>query len=432
MMVSLRVGNVTVQFDHDGDRNFNKAGSVDWLGKPVLIPAGSYTFHFDLEGRIQRIDGFASPHSWDWLQRTMANDWIYYDKVWAPGSIPQPSGIIGDAVWAVNGRTDLPMLQGHNGLQRDYVGKAFDAFDGLISSIQDLVKHRPEVHSESGEAAHPTSNSRLWDFLGKAARNDRVQLQKVADRLHEIHGHMAVLPPDTINVDYRTLLVKVMDGCTYTCGFCLARGESEFAVRSRDDIDRQIDVLAEVYGADLYNYNSVVFGECDALTSPSIEYAANRAFDVFRCGSSFHAGSNLFLFSTTRTLCEQPDSTFDMLEALPFENVWINVGWEAATNAALLQLEKQQTAQEVLSGMEKAGKINRKHKKVKISGNFITADGYQCDGIVEAIRRTQYCGQLFLSPLLGQCSSEQALKDLRAIRNASPDVRAHLYTMQRM
>ena len=431
-MVSLRVGDVTVQFDRDGDRNFNKAGTVDWLGKPVLILSGSYTFHFDLEGRIQRIDGFASPHSWDWLQRTMANDWIYYDKVWEPGDIPQPSGIIGDYVWAVNGRTDLPMLQGHNGLQRDYVGDAFDAFDGLISSIQGLVKHKPEVYSESGEAAHPASNGRLWDFLGKAARNDRVQLQKVAERLHEIHGHMNVLPPDTINVDYRILLVKVMDGCTHTCGFCLARGESEFALRSRDDIDGQVDALAEVYGADLYNCNSVVFGECDALASPFVEHAANRAFDVFRCGSSYHAGSNLFLFSTNRTLWEKPESTFDMLEALPFENVYINVGWEAATDAALLQLEKQQTAQEVHWGMEKTGKMNRKYKKVKISGNFIAADGYECDGIVEAIRRTQYCGQLYLSPLLGKCSSRQALRDLHAIRSASRDVRAHLYTMQRM
>jgi len=280
--------------------------------------------------------------------------------------------------------------------------------------------------------AHPRDNGRLWDFLGKAARNDRGQLQKVADRLHEIHGHMAVLPPDTIYVDYRIILVKVMDGCPNTCGFCTVRGESEFGVRSKSDIDRQIDAVTEVYGADLYNYNSVVFGECDALTSPLVGYAANRAFDVFRCGSSFHASSNLFLFSTTRTLCEQPDSTLDMLEGLPFGNVYINVGWEAATDAGLSQLKKQQTAREVFLGMEKAGKINRTYKKVKVSGNFITADGFECGGIVEAIRKTRYAGQLFLSPLLGKCSSEQALRDLRAIRNAGSEVRVHLYTMQRM
>ena len=82
--------------------------------------------------------------------------------------------------------------------------------------------------------------------------------------------------------------------------------------------------------------------------------------------------------------------------------------------------------------MEKAGKINRKYKKVKISGNFITADGYECDAIVEAITRTQYRGQLYLSPLLGKCSTRQALRGLQTIRNASPDVRVHLYTMQRM
>ncbi|MCX5757231.1 MAG: hypothetical protein NTU83_01735, partial [Candidatus Hydrogenedentes bacterium] len=235
MMVCLRVGDLTVQFDRDGDRHFDKGGVISWLGKPVLIVSDSYTFHFDLAGRIQRIDGFASPHSWDWLQRTMANDWIYYDKAWVPGGLPLPSAIIGDSVWAINGRTDLPMLQGHNGLQRDHVGKAFDAFDGLINSIQDLVKRKPEVYSESGEAADSIDTSRLWSFLNTAAVNDRGQLQKVADRLHEIHGHMTVLPPDTIHVDYRILLVKVMDGCSNACGFCMVRGESEFAVRSKSD-----------------------------------------------------------------------------------------------------------------------------------------------------------------------------------------------------
>jgi hypothetical protein len=417
-MVCLRVGDIAVEFDRDGDRTFNKSGMVNWLGRPVLVVAGPYTFHFDLEGRIQRIDGLAG-RPWDWIQRTMANDWIYYDKAWEPHSLPEPSGLIGDSYWAVNGRTDLPMLEGHNGLERDCVGQAFDAFVRLMGSLRDLV-------------AHADSGGRLWDFLRKAARNDRGQLQRVADRLHEIHGRMAVLPPDTIHVDYRVLVIKVMDGCPNSCGFCMARGNSEFGVRSNSDIDAQIDAVAEVYGADLYNYNSVVFGECDALVSPFIEHAANRAFEVFGCGSSFHAGSNLFMFSTSKTLREQPDSTFEMLDALPFDNVYINVGWEAATDAALSQLKKQQTAQDVLSGMEKAGKTNRTYKKVEVSGNFIAADGLECDSIVEAIRRSRYAGQLYLSPLRGQCRCEQALKALRAIRSATPDVRAHLYTMQRM
>jgi len=431
-MVSLRAGDITVQFDRDGDRNFNRAGLDNWLGKPVLILSDSYTFHFDLEGRIQRIDGFPSPHSWDWLQRSMANDWIYYDKAWLPGRIPPAPGIIEDTVWAVNGRTDLPILRGHDGLQRDYVRKALEAVDALIRSIQDLVKRKPEVYSESGQAAHALDKSRLWDFLAKAAQADREHLQEVADRLSGVHGHIAVLPPDTIKVDYRVLLIKVMDGCTNTCGFCMARGESAFAIRNKDDIDRQIDVLAEVYGADLYNYNSVVLGECDALVSPFIEYAAHRAFDVFRCGSSYHAGSYLFLFATNRTLCAHPDSAFDMLEALPFENVCINVGWEAATDAALSQLKKQQTAQEVLVGMTRAGKINRKYRKVKISGNFVTADGFECESIVNAIGESQYGGSLYLSPLRGQCSSGQALRDLHTIRKAHRDGRVHLYTMQRL
>ncbi len=432
-MLTLLVGNVKVQLDRDGNSTFNKAGMNDFLGRFVRILSDSCNFNFDLEGRIHRIDGFPSPHSWDWLQRTMANDWIYYDKVWTHGGIPHPTSIIGDAAWAVNGRTDLPMLAGHKGLQSDYVAKAFDAFDTLINAIRDWLRERPPVYSESKtEAASAMDEHRLWDFLAKVAKNDREQLRQVADRLHAIHGHMRVLPPDTIHVDYRVILVKVMDGCLNDCGFCMARGNAPFSMRSKSDIDRQIDALPGVYGTDLHNYNSVVFGECDALLSPFLEHAARRAFDTFRCGVSHHTGSNLFLFSTNKSLCEAPDSILDMLDSLPFEKVYINIGWEAVTDAALNRLGKRQTADEVLAGMEKAGEINRKRRKVKVSGNFITADGLRCDDIIMAIRNTRYCGRLYLSPLRGACSSRTALNDLHDIRDAKLDVTVYLYTMQRM
>ncbi len=432
-MLSLRLENVTIHFDRDGSRNFKKTGLIDWLGKPVFILFDTFKFNFDLEGRIQRIDGFPSPHSWDWLQRTMANDWIYYDRVWVPGSLTLPAEMIGDSAWAVNGRADLPMLHDHDGLRREHARNALETFDRLITVLRELVARRPAVYDESGAAAPEKEARRAWAFLEKAARNDRTQLQCVADRLHEIHGHMMVLPPDAIHVDYRVLLIKVMDGCTNACGFCTVRGDSGFAVRSKADIDRQVDALAEVYGEDLYNYNSVVLGECDALAAPEIGYAANRAFNVFRCGASYHTGSNLFLFSTNHALLEQTDRAFALLDALPFEKIYINVGWEAATDAALSRLGKQQTAQEVLWGMEKAGAINRGGGKVTISGNFILAEGFECGSIVDAIQTTRYCGQLYLSPLQGKSSREQTLKDFYAIRNVvSNEVRVHLYTMQRM
>ncbi len=431
-MTSLCAGDLTVHFDRDGDRNFNKAGTIDWVGKPVQISRDSHAFHFDLEGRVQRIDGFPSPHSWDWIQRTMADDWVYYDKVWKPGSLPEPSGIIGDWAWAVNGRTDLPMLLGHGGVERDYVRKALAIYDELMEAIRETVAVRPEARYTSQTTASESDRQRVWSFLEKAVKHDRTGLREVAMRLHEVHGRMAVLPPDTIGVDYRVILIKLMDGCPNSCGFCVARGPSAFAVRGAEDVDSQITALANIYGEDLYNYNSVVFGECDALVSPFVEHAARKAFAAFRSGASYHMGSHLFMFTTNTTLLEQPDSTFDMLESLPFGDICINVGWEAATDAALSRLRKQSSAQEVSQGMAKAGTLNRSRKKLRITGNFVSADGYDCNEIVQAIHESQYSGQLYLSPLHGKCSSEQALKDLRTLQSASRDVRVHLYTMQRM
>ncbi len=244
---------------------------------------------------------------------------------------------------------------------------------------------------------------------------------------------MLALPPETVHVDYRVLVLKLMDGCINNCAFCSVRGESGFNLRDREDIDRQIEASAEVYGEDLYNYNSVVFGECDALASPEIEYAANRAFEGFRCGASYHEGPALFLFATNQSLLEQPGGTFEMLERVPFEKVYINVGWEAATDERLSELGKQQTAADVLRGMERAGEINRAQGKVKVSGNFILEDGYGCDDKVDAIRGTNFTGALYLSPLQCRCSSEQAYSDLLTIQNAAGHkVQAYLYTMQRL
>ncbi len=434
-MLSIRVGNITVQFDRDGRSDFARTASVNWFGKPVFLLFDSLAFQFDLEGRIWRIDGFPLSHSWDWVQRTMANDWVYYDAAWYSGDYPQPAPVIGDSAWAVNGRTDLPVLQGHDGLQRECATQALETLDALIDIVRDLVRRKPEIHSESGDAkdvVEPAQAERVWSFLSKVARNDREQLQTIADRLREVHGGMEVLPPDTIDVDYRVLLVRVMDGCTNACRFCMARGSSAFTLKSEKDIDRQIEAQAEIYGADLYNYNAVVLGECDGLASPLVEYAATRAFDAFQCGASHHEGSHLFLFATNRTLCQQPDEALDRLDALPFAHVHINVGWEATTDAALSKLGKAQTAEEVLAGMAKAGEINRTRKKVRVSGNFIASDQYECHAVVKAIRQSRYRGPLYLSPLRGQCSGHNALTDLEVLKRFRPEINTRLYTMQRM
>ncbi len=427
-MKSLHAGQIDVLFDRNGDRHFKRSGVIDWIGKPVMIRFAGLVFHFDLEGRIHRIDGFESPYSWDWLQRTMANDWIYYDKIWRPGPIPEPSGLIGDTAWAINGRTDLPMLKGHSGLQEQHVARAFDRLDALIEIAGVYVERPPEIEP----ACAPEDAQRLRAFLAKVARHDRNALQRIADDLRTVHGGMPVLPPDTLNVDYQVLLIKVMDGCANACGFCTARSEAPFAIRSREDVDTQIETLSRIYGEDLYNYNAVVLGECDALVSPWVEYAARRAFETFQCGASYHAGSALFLFATNATLCALPDATIGMLDALPFEQVYVNVGWEAVTQDALDRLRKRLTREDVLAGMRRACDINATRAKVRISGNFICGEEYEVESVAEALRETQFRGQIYLSPLQNACGAAKALSDLRTLREASRAARVHLYTMQRL
>jgi hypothetical protein len=69
---------------------------------------------------------------------------------------------------------------------------------------------------------------------------------------------------------------------------------------------------------------------------------------------------------------------------------------------------------------------------VQVSGNFLLTDQYECDDIAIAIRASQYCGPLYLSPLRGQCSARHALRDLAALKQVRPEVCVRLYTMQRL
>ncbi len=432
-MTELHVAEMKVIFDQQGDRNFSKIGITNWFGRPVMVEYNGNRFNFDLEGRVNRIDGIPG-YSWDWIERTIADDWIYYDRVWGSRNIPQPSGIIGDAAWAVNGRTDLPMLKGHDGLERTYALRT-ETFDMLIESIKEIVEKKPFVGYESGQEASAADKERLRNFLGKAANKGRQQLKTDAEMLHNISGYVNVLPPDTIKMGYQVILITVMTGCD-GCRFCPFGDGSEPLIRTPEDIDRQIMISAAFYGDDLSNHNSVLLGHNNAIAAGRelLEYAARKAYETFMQGEKYVDSSNLFMFSTNRSFCEQPHSTFDMLEMLPFEKVYINIGWEAVTDDNLGALGKAQTAEEVKEGMRKAGEINRRDGKLRISGNFILGDNLGEDnaqGIVNCVRETAYTGQLYLSPLIDMCRSGQAMNDLRAIRGI-PGVRVHLYTMQRM
>ena len=437
-MSSFKVDTIEILFDHGGDKRFNKYGYINWLGLPVKVFTREHAFDFGLEGRIHRIkkaNGSDWPNNWDWLQRTLCNDWVYYDySGWY-----ESTDLTGDHWWAVNGRTDLPTTVDDKALDRPYVQGTFNSFDYLITSINHILRERPEIYTRDGQLAEIGEQQRVWEFLEKVAQKNSSWLAKDAKNLHQIiEGNLPVLPPDTIKVDYQVIPVMIMDGCGYKCKFCDVRGNSVFNLRNEGNISEQLDALKRYLGNNLYNYNSVVLGQNNALAAglELIEYAASEAYATLRCGESYHRGSNLFMFSTNKAFLEALDSTFDMLEQLPFEHVYINVGWEAVTAGNLRQLGKPQKSQQVFQGMTKAGKINRNYNKIHISGNFIignTLSGNQAISIASAIRSTEYGGTIYLSPLHGQNDREQTLRDLKVIREAElPAVQVWLYTMQRL
>ena len=443
-MREYSIQGMKLMFDYMGNKDFNKYSMVTWLGLPVRFVYNNHTFNFDLEGRIHSINGDSQnswPNSWDWLQRTPSNEWLYYSY---PGTNSfETYKLTGDHFHAIN--TWSNPQNRHGFLTASYVKKAFKEFDVLIEKIRDSLKRDSPVHNWpkqyqfQSEEASERDSKRVKEFLKKAAEKDKTYLEKDGKRLHKIlGGNMPILPPDTIHVDYRVIPVLIMDGCGYGCDFCMFHGKKPFRIRNEDNIQAQIQSLREFYGEDLRNFNSVVLGQNNGIAAEKdkINLAARLAYEQFGIENSYFYGSNLFIFSTNQTFLGSDDSLFSMLEVLPYSNIYINIGWEAIRDDCLESLGKPHRSHEVIEGMRRASEINKRNGRLRISGNFIIGENLPENhpySIADAIQSTEFCGRIYLSPLQKHSNYYQIREDLKAVKSsASKDLSVLLYTMQRL
>ena len=298
----------------------------------------------------------------------------------------------------------------------------------------------------------PKTTALVKEFLKLAIERDRAWLKEDARNLHAILGNkIPVLPPETIHVDYQVVPVMVMDGYGLDCSGCDVRGEKSFAIRDKENIDKQIGALRQFYGPNLYYLNSVLLGQNNALAAgePTIEYAASQAFRAFwpdrrRAFRAFWPDNpyfkdhptSLFMFSTVDTFLEAPDSMFHMLDKLPFGKVHINLGWEAVTNENLVAFGKGQRGEQVIESMKRARQIHDQFPKVQVSGNFVLGDIMNAEhipSIIEALSSTGFNGEIYLSPLHGQSNLDRVTEDIHTLRQHFPHSPSfYLYTMQRL
>jgi tRNA A37 methylthiotransferase MiaB len=258
--------------------------------------------------------------------------------------------------------------------------------------------------------------------------------------LHDIiGGHLPVLPPDTIDVDYEVIPLIITEGCSYNCRFCRFKTAGSFRRRSWKNIAGQIKALKEFYGVDLVNYNSLVLGQNNALAADKdiLAATAELAYEVLNFPASYHRGRpNLFLFGSVDSFLEAEDALFDRLNGLPYYTV-INLGLESCDQETLDLLGKPLRAEKVRSAWHKMQEINLGYDNLTVSCNFVLGQDLPAHHVaaIQALlsgeAKARGKGVVYLSPLLGAANRRQILREFREIKINS-FLPVFLYLAQRL
>ncbi len=417
----LDISGVQIELEKKGASRYSKVSYPQGYGIYTEIKTGNYIFDFDLNGEIKYITGRGEdwPHPQEWLKRTKGNDWMYYFS----GGYSDIFDCIGEyylpcfnyptnTLWTRDPFAD-------KGVQR-----AMQAWKELPGFLRE---NGMDSSRESQEAINRISS------LGPG------EVWKNALKLFSLlEGRVSVLPPDCRHVDYDCIPVVISDGCLYNCKFCSVKSNMDFRIRSRQEINTQIENLRKFYSMDLKNYCAVFLGMHDALNCPRelLEYSALQAYERLELDKSYLRGESLYLFGSVDSFLTAQEEVFSMFEALPCYT-YINLGLESADQATLDNLGKPVQADKVRDAFFRMQDINKKYKNMEVTANFLMDLDFSrqhWDALFELIREGlnyyYHKGTVYLSPLRTNRKREQIHK-FKEIKKRSR-LPLYLYLIQRL
>ncbi len=406
-----------------GASTYHKVSYPIRYGRFCEIEDPSYIFQFTPNGEIKFIQGKNGtwPHPAEWLKRTAGNDWVYYFS----GGYTNVADCLGEyyvpclpygsnSLWTRDPFSDPQVLEG------------FQAWTAL--------RDRAETWSRSSDIS-----PELAGFLSAVSRKGPEVLWQRALKLFAIlGGRVSVLPPDARHVDYDCIPVMIADGCLYNCGFCSVKSNTEFAQRSRANIQQQIQGLRSLYSRELVNQASVFLGLHDGLAcSPDlIEFGALEAWKGLDLEQSCLDEHGLFIFGSVDSMLQAPESLWQRLNSLPF-TTWVNLGLESADQATLDLLRKPITRAQVRESFERLLEINQSCHNIEVTANFVMGPSLPeshwesvSELISERLDRRRNKGAVYFSPLERTRPKEQ-LRFFQRIKRMSR-LPAYLYLIQRL
>ncbi len=391
------------------------------------IRTKEFAFHFNPTGEIRYIRGLTRswPHPWEWLKRTLGNDWIYY-------SVGLDAGLGRVLDWM--GENYIPCLPYESNAIREgtpytdpRVAMGFSAWSQVYATL-------------CGSNLDALSDN-VRSFVEQVIkRNEDNALIEQARQFHEIFGgRISVLPPDTRHVDYEVIPINIADGCLYRCTFCSVKSGAIFKPRSHDSISRQIDDMATFLGADVQNFNAIFVGNHDALAAglDSIVFAAEKAYSAFGFTGHRAGTPSLFLFGSAGSFLKTVSADFETLNSLPYKS-YINLGLESFDDPTLKKLGKPIDRDMVARSLQKMIDINERYPNVEVSANFLIGTTFteehlqSLQSLLGGIpKETGKRGCVYLSPLIETVHRAKVLPMFHDIRQIS-GLPVYIYLIQRL
>lgn len=420
--VSYKDGGLCIDIGCRGNREYTKISYPVKYGIFSRLETRELILEFNLNHEIRhaRSKTNAWPHPQEWLKRTAGNDWVYYSTGGYAGVFES----IGE-YYLPNLMYTTNSLLGGKPFDEPEVARLSRDWHATLAGIPMDMDKMPEA-------------VRQWveQILSKTP----AMLDEKARDLFAVSGaRTTVLPPDARHSDYDVIPLAIADGCLYKCRFCKVKNKKPFTPRSREDIQRQLHRLRQIYGRDLINYNSLFLGEHDALNAPAdlILYAARAAHDILGFGTGVMAAPRLFMFGSVDAVLNAGDDLFRELNTLPC-HTYINIGLESADPATLETIGKPVTAEKVCKAFDWIQEINRRFDRVELTCNFIMDEDLpkghnsaMLDLVRNRLKFTLPKGSVYLSPLRFGRPSREVLFDFYHLKTQSR-LPMFLYIIQRL
>ena len=420
--------NLKIALDVEGVQTYTKASYPVRYGRYHQVEYEGYLFLCNLNGEVKIITGGGAewPHSSEWLQRTIGNDWVYYS-----------AGSYYTGTVDLFGEFYMPCpAYLTNSLFRE------DPFS--LPGVQAALKKQDQMGAYAGNLAKeqnsPGANGPLQTFLTQVGKHSNRCLQQKADALYRIlQGRVTVLPPDCRHVDYDVMPVMLAEGCLYNCSFCQVKTGQDFTTRSRENVIGQLQGLKEFFGADLVNRNGVFLGQHDALAAKSddILFAAGKAYDLLEIDQSYMGNPRLFMFGSADSFLQLNEHFFANLNRLPYYS-YINIGLESFDEETLAVLKKPVAVTKMKEAFATMMDINHRYEHIEITANFLLGEelpeghlGSIIDHLGTLHGYPVGKGCIYFSPLQGSSDSQKLLGQFRDIKRKSR-MESLLYLIQRL